>query len=90
MNDNDEHMDECMDESDPIELVQIENSCPVLEELQNKISLLKIDCLNEIKQFLSENKCDELCLKFEKLTMDCTEILNKKFQKLNISELNSK
>ena len=61
-----------------------------LEELQNKISLHKIVCLNEIKQFLSENKCDELCLKFEKLTMDCTEILNKKFQKLNVSELNSK
>ena len=60
-----------------------------LEELQNKISLHKIDCLNEIKQFLSENKCDELCLKFEKLTVDCFEILNKRFQKLNISELNS-
>jgi hypothetical protein len=56
MNDNDEHMDECMDESDQLELVQFENSCPVLEELQNKISLLKIDCLNEIKQFLSEKK----------------------------------
>jgi hypothetical protein len=28
MNDNDEHMDECMNESE-LELVQIENSCPV-------------------------------------------------------------
>jgi hypothetical protein len=60
-----------------------------LEELQNIISLLKIDCLNEIKQFLSENKCDELCLTFKKLTLDCIEMLNKRFQKLNISELNS-